>query len=37
LLRTSPVVAREIMRTLGTRLRNMEGYTQEREKLAQLG
>jgi signal transduction histidine kinase len=25
------------MRTLATRLRNMEGYTQEREKLAQLG
>ena len=37
LLRTSPVVAREIMRTLATRLRNMEGYTQEREKLIQLG
>ena len=28
---------REIMRTLATRLRNMEGYTQEREKLIQLG
>ena len=25
------------MRTLATRLRNMEGYTQEREKLIQLG
>ena len=25
------------MRTLATRLRNMESYTQEREKLAQLG
>jgi signal transduction histidine kinase len=37
LLRTSPVVAREIMRTLATRLRNMAGYTQEREKLIQLG
>ena len=37
LLRTSPLVAREIMRTLATRLRNMEGYTQEREKLIQLG
>ncbi|HEY5706059.1 MAG TPA: ATP-binding protein [Terrimicrobiaceae bacterium] len=37
LLRSSPPVAREIMRTLATRLRNMEGYTQEREKLAQLG
>ena len=30
-------VAREIMRTLATRLRNMAGYTQEREKLIQLG
>ncbi len=37
LLRCAPQVAREIMRTLATRLRNMEGYTQEREKLAQLG
>ena len=37
LLRTSSTVAREIMRTLATRLRNMEGYTQEREKLIQLG
>ena len=37
LLRCSPTVAREIMRTLATRLRNMEGYTQEREKLIQLG
>ena len=25
------------MRTLATTMRNMEGYTQEREKLAQLG
>ena len=37
LLRCSPLVAREIMRTLATRLRNMAGYTQEREKLVQLG
>jgi signal transduction histidine kinase len=37
LLRCSQLVAREIMRTLATRLRNMEGYTQEREKLIQLG
>ncbi len=37
LLRTSPMVAREIMRTLATRLRNLENYTQEREKLMQLG
>ena len=36
LLRTSPLVAREIMRTLATTMRNMEGYTQEREKLIQL-
>ena len=37
LLRTSPAVAREIMRALATRMRNMAGYTQEREKLIQLG
>jgi C4-dicarboxylate-specific signal transduction histidine kinase len=37
LLRCSSVVATEIMRTLATRVRNVEGYTQEREKLAQLG
>ena len=37
LLRCSPTVAREIMRTLATQLRNLEGYTQEREKLIQLG
>ena len=37
LLRTSPNVAREIMRTFATRMRNYEGYTQEREKLIQLG
>jgi signal transduction histidine kinase len=37
LLRCSPRVAREIMRTLATRLRNLESYSQEREKLAQLG
>jgi signal transduction histidine kinase len=37
MLRSSPCMAREIMRTLARRLRNMEGYTQEREKLAQLG
>ena len=37
LLRTSPTVAREIMRKFATRLRSMEGYTQEREKLIQLG
>ena len=37
LLRCSPMVAREIMRTLARKLRNLEGYTQEREKLIQLG
>jgi CRP-like cAMP-binding protein len=37
LLRTAPMVAREIMRTFARRLRSMEGYTQEREKLVQLG
>ena len=37
LLHCSRSVAREIMRTMATRLRNMEGYTQEREKLIQLG
>ena len=37
LLRCSPAVAREIMRTLATRLRNLESYSQEREKLIQLG
>ena len=37
LLRCSPTVAREIMRTLATRLRNVESYSQEREKLVQLG
>ena len=37
LLRTAPMVAREIMRKFATRLRSMEDYTQEREKLIQLG
>ena len=37
LLRSSPLVAREIMRTLATRLRNYESYSQEREKLIKLG
>ena len=37
LLRCSPPMAREIMRTLATRLRNLESYSQEREKLIQLG
>ena len=37
LLRCSPLVAKEIMRTLATRLRNYESYSQECEKLIQLG
>jgi signal transduction histidine kinase len=37
LLRSSSVVATEIMRTLATRVRNVESYSQEREKLVQLG
>jgi signal transduction histidine kinase len=37
LLRCSSAVAIEIMRTLATRVRNVESYSQEREKLAQLG
>jgi signal transduction histidine kinase len=37
LLRCSSVVAIEIMRTLARRIRNMESYSQEREKLVQLG
>ena len=30
-------IAREILRTAATRLRNIEGYSQQREKLASLG
>jgi signal transduction histidine kinase len=37
LLRCSPTAAREIMRTLATRMRNVESYSQERQKLIQLG
>jgi signal transduction histidine kinase len=37
LLRCSPAAAREIMRTLATRMRNLESYSQERKKLIQLG
>jgi signal transduction histidine kinase len=37
LLRCSSTVAIEIMRTLATRVRNVESYSQEREKLVQLG
>jgi signal transduction histidine kinase len=37
LLRCAPAAAREIMRTLATRMRNLESYSQERKKLIQLG
>ena len=37
LLRCSPAAAREMMRTLATRMRNLESYSQERRKLIQLG
>ena len=37
LLRSSSAAATEIMRTLATRVRNVESYSQEREKLVQLG
>jgi signal transduction histidine kinase len=32
-----PSVASQIFRTMATRVRNMEGYSQQREKLASLG
>jgi len=32
-----PTVASQIFRTMATRVRNMEGYSQQREKLASLG
>jgi len=37
MLSTCPSVAREIFRTMATRVRNLEGYPQQREKLASLG
>src|SRR5712691_2457012 len=37
MLSTCPSVASEIFRTMATRVRNMEGYSQQREKLASLG
>ncbi len=37
MLGTCPSVAREIFRTAASRMRNVEGYTQQREKLASLG
>ena len=37
MLGTCPSVASQIFRTMATRVRNMEGYSQQREKLASLG
>ena len=37
MLSTCPTVASQIFRTMATRVRNMEGYSQQREKLASLG
>src|SRR5881409_799750 len=37
LLITCPTVAREIFRSAANRMRNLEGYSQQREKLVSLG
>jgi len=37
MLSTCPTVASQIFRTMATRVKNMEGYSQQREKLASLG
>ncbi len=37
MLSTCPSVAREIFRSAANRMRNMEGYSQQREKLVSLG
>lgn len=37
LMRQCPSVAKEILRTLATRLRGLEGFSQQREKLLSLG
>ena len=37
MLSTCPSVAREVFRTAANRLRNLEGYSQQREKLVSLG
>ena len=37
MLSACPSVARQIFRTMATRVRNIEGYSQQREKLASLG
>ena len=37
MLSTCPAVAREILRSSASKMRNFEGYSQQREKLASLG
>ena len=37
MLSTCPTVASQIFRTMATRVKNLEGYSQQREKLASLG
>jgi len=37
MLATCPTVAREIFRSASSRMRNLEGYSQQREKLVSLG
>src|SRR5437879_7528655 len=37
MLSVCPSVASQIFRTMATRVRNLEGYSQQREKLASLG
>jgi signal transduction histidine kinase len=37
MLACSPVIAKEIFRSAANRMRNMEGYSQQREKLVSLG
>jgi len=37
MLSACPSVASEVFRTMATRVRNVEGYSQQREKLASLG
>jgi signal transduction histidine kinase len=37
MLTTCPTVAREIFRSASNRMRNLEGYSQQREKLVSLG
>jgi len=37
MLATCPTVAREIFRSASNRMRNLEGYSQQREKLVSLG